>query len=70
MQSDSKLEACVWCCVLGMSRREKRGASQLAWGLSELLLDGAHLERKLGEQAGEESGVTVTSECDLFEMLT
>ena len=33
-------------------------------------MDEAHLERKLGEQAGEESGVTVTSKRDLFEMLT
>lgn len=44
---------------------------QLAWGLRVCsLMDEAHLERKLGEQAGEESGVTVTSKCDLFEMLT
>ena len=34
------------------------------------LMDEAHLERKLGEQAGEELGVTVMSKCDLFEMLT
>lgn len=32
MQSDSKLEACVWCCVLGMARHERTGVP-VAWGL-------------------------------------
>lgn len=54
-----------------MARHERNVGVPAGLGFeSELLLDGAHLERKLGEQAGEESGVTVTSECDLFEMLT
>lgn len=55
----------------GMARHERNVGVPAGLGFeSELLLDGAHLERKLGEQAGEESGVTVTSKCDLFEMLT